>query len=160
ARCFGEPLRGVVDDGAQAAALRLQLFDEGQDAGLVTEVCLQGDGAALTQAHDAVALLAVADDHRLAFVEQTFGAVQPDPLAGTGDQDGKAGSAHMRPVQTKERPASYRLGIPDQWQAAFTRPWVKLYQSRRLYKHVCHVVLLSGSVLKPIHLSFKGFSRF
>ncbi|MCY1464422.1 hypothetical protein D9M71_824420 [compost metagenome] len=66
----------------------LQCGNEGEDAGFAGEVGRQGQRAALAQFVERRTLRAVADDQWLAFVEQSPRTVQPDPLAGAGDQDG------------------------------------------------------------------------
>ncbi|MNJ71993.1 hypothetical protein D3C77_685980 [compost metagenome] len=77
-----------MHDGAQVLGVLLELVDEGEDAGFAREVGRQGQRAALAQFVERRALAAVADDHRLPRVEQSPCAVQPDTLAGAGDQDG------------------------------------------------------------------------
>src|SRR5690606_30315992 len=61
--------------------------DEGHDAGFVVELSPQYRRAPGTQAVDGVALAAIADDDRMTIVQQAFGAMQPDSLAGSGDED-------------------------------------------------------------------------
>ncbi|MCY1271734.1 hypothetical protein D9M70_202980 [compost metagenome] len=90
---FRQPVRRVVDDGAQAVGAALERFDESEDAGFAGKIRGERRGAAFAQEPHAVAFSAVADDHRLAFVQQAFGTVEADALAGAGDEDG-SGSAH------------------------------------------------------------------
>ncbi|MNZ96214.1 hypothetical protein D3C78_1153980 [compost metagenome] len=85
---LAQPVGSVVHDGAQALGVLLELVDEGEDAGFAGEVGRQGQRAALAQLVERRTLRAVADDQRLAGVEQAPRTVQPDPLAGAGDQDG------------------------------------------------------------------------
>ncbi|MBN7823484.1 hypothetical protein, partial [Bowmanella yangjiangensis] len=47
--------------------------------------------------------------------------------------------------------------VPDQWQAARTKPWTTLYQSCLLYNHVKRAGLASGSAGLPILLTLKAF---
>ncbi|MOA26870.1 hypothetical protein D3C78_1477010 [compost metagenome] len=91
---FLQPVRGVVHDRPQAVGMRLELFDEGEDAGFVGEIGLQAGGAQRTQLRNARALLAIADDQRMTVLQQTGRAVQTDALAGAGDQDGSRSCAH------------------------------------------------------------------
>ncbi|MNP22205.1 hypothetical protein D3C76_1148660 [compost metagenome] len=97
-----------MDDGAQAVGVLPDLFDEGEDAGLVGEIRLQAEGALGAQLLDAGLLAAVADDQPVAVLQQAQRAMQADALAGAGDQDGGRSSAHASLVRFEGTPISER----------------------------------------------------
>ena len=81
------PVAGVVDDGAKRSGLALEPLQEVEDAVFAGEVRLEGDDAALAHGLELRALAAIADDHRLAVLHQALGAVTPQTLGATGNQD-------------------------------------------------------------------------
>ncbi|MNC55631.1 hypothetical protein D3C75_1051700 [compost metagenome] len=85
-----------MHDGAQTVGVLFQFADKGQDPGFAGEVREQRDRPQVAQGLHAGAFTAVADDHRLTVFEQPFGAMQPDTLAGAGDEDRGKGGGHGR----------------------------------------------------------------
>lgn len=84
---FCDPRRSVVDDRAQAVGVGFKGCDEGQDPGFTGKIRKHAERAAFAQGRNAGAFAAVAENHRMALVQQAFGAMQADTLAGAGNQD-------------------------------------------------------------------------
>ena len=83
-----------MHDGAQPLADLAQAGNEIDYAGAVAEIGLQYAGATFGQFIDCRAQGAIADDQRMAFIEQAACAMQADALTGAGDQDGELRWAH------------------------------------------------------------------
>ena len=84
---FAQPLRGVVDDGAQAVGVPMQGFYKGHDPGFAGEVGVQCHCAALAQFKQARTFTAVADNHSVTIIEQAQCTVQTYALAGSSKQN-------------------------------------------------------------------------
>lgn len=85
----GMPARGVMNDGAQAAAaVLLYLPDKGLNALFAVEVTMQAGSTCRAQFVDFGMMLAVADEHPVAACQQAAGTVQANTLGRTGNEDG------------------------------------------------------------------------
>ena len=87
-----KPQRGIVDDGAQAVVMAVQVIDQGLAVGRLAQVGLE--------LHDVrVGRLwldtAAGTDHCMAGLCQFKGQGQPDALAGSGNENG---AVHVRAV--------------------------------------------------------------
>ncbi|MNN38180.1 hypothetical protein D3C81_1521640 [compost metagenome] len=87
ARGFGQPLGGVVHDGAQAVGVGFQFGDEGENRGFAGKVGEQAEGAQIAQRLHAGAFAAVSEDDAIAILKQPLRTMQADTLAGTSDED-------------------------------------------------------------------------
>jgi hypothetical protein len=99
------PFGGVVHDGPQAVGLLLESADKGGDAGFIAEVRLQRLCAKGAKPVDAVAFAAVGKDDREAVFQQSLGTMQPDPLAGSGDEN--RGLMHENPLPVMGGPPTH-----------------------------------------------------
>jgi hypothetical protein len=74
----------------------VQFSDKRQDTGLTGEIGKQPHRTTCAQGLHAGSLAAVAENHRVAFIQQALGAMQADTLAGAGDQDRGVRCSHGR----------------------------------------------------------------
>ncbi|MNG03320.1 hypothetical protein D3C84_863930 [compost metagenome] len=85
-----------MDNCAQAVGMVFQLTDEGEDPGFAGEVREQRNRPQVSQGLHAGTFAAVTENHPLAVFDQSLRAMQADPLACTGDENGGCGRGHER----------------------------------------------------------------
>lgn len=87
----GLPAGGVVNDGTQAACVLLQRVNKGGYARFAGKVRLQAQCAGFSELVDCGTMVAVADDDRLASLDELACAVQTNAAGGTGNKNGERG---------------------------------------------------------------------